>query len=147
MDDGQFERLEGRLNNWGRWAFSAGGGRGHCLSVEHRYLPPKLAEGEQAAHRTPMPVDMLDAEVVEKAVTTLPCVTARRFLIKVYVYRSCPPAICRQFRLAVDLFEGFHYRNVMLVAQQLRAQQDESPLIRRGKPLWAGTCRLPIRSV
>jgi len=57
-----------RLRNWGRWSKSQ---RilGHCRSIEHRYRPERLHEGEEEQRRRGWtPVDVLDALTVWRAI-------------------------------------------------------------------------------
>lgn len=140
MTEGQLAAIEERLQNWGRWAFGTiGGGKGHCASVEYRYVPEKLGEGEQAVHRTAMTVDVLDAETVERAVTSLQCRVARRFLIKAYVFRASRVTLSQMFRIQGALYDAYRLRVAKLVADTLQDQDRRH--VRRGKPLWAGVAR------
>lgn len=70
MDD--LEATRDRLENWGRWAAGRGGaGQGRCASLEGRYVPERLGEGEEASRRTPrIPIDDIDAEYVDRIVST-----------------------------------------------------------------------------
>jgi hypothetical protein len=140
MNEAQVEQVDARLINWGRWAASERHRRGRCLSVEHRYLPPRLAEDETAAQRTPMPLNVPDAELVESAVVALRCRPTRRFLVNYYVKRWARQTVCREHGITEDMFLGYRARVCELVAESLREREDL--LIRRGKPLWAGVARI-----
>lgn len=145
MTEGELMKIEGRLNNWGRWAFSGGGGGGHCASAEYRYVPEKLGDDEQAVHRTPMPVDAIDAELVEEAVTRMRCARARLFLKEAFVYQVSRPTLERLFRAYGSLLEAYRLRVLQLASEAIAAQ--EVVLIRKGKPLWAGVARITSRRV
>ena len=141
MTEGELAKIEARLNNWGRWAFSgSGGGKGHCCSAEYRYVPEKLGDGEQAVHRTPMPVDALDAELVEEAVTRMTNARARLFLKEVYVYQVCRSNLESMFRLYGQMLEAYRIRVLQLAGEAIVSQ--EVVLVRKGKPLWAGVARI-----
>lgn len=140
LNEAQFARMEERLQNWGQWARLGGGGKGHCASVEYRYVAEKLGEGEQAVHRTPRALDPVDAELVEAAVTALRCRGARYFLRLAFVEQYTRLTLQREFRLRSDaLYLAYRVRTATLVADQLSA--NEVKLIKRGKPLWAGVAR------
>ena len=145
MTEGELAKIEGRLNNWGRWAFSSGGGGGHCASAEYRYVPEKLGEDEQAVHRTPMPVDAVDAELVEEAVTRMTNARARLFLKEAYVYQVSRPTLERLFRAYGVLLEAYRLRVLQLAGEAIASQ--EVVLVRKGKPLWAGIGRIARRGV
>jgi hypothetical protein len=147
MTEDERLRIEGRLNNWGRWAGTGAGGgpHGHCASAEHRYVAEKLGEDEQAIHRTVMPVDALDAEIVERAITKIPCKRSRRFLVESYVYQVARVNLEKKFQAFGALFEPYRYRVVKLAAESIA--NEECGLIRRGKPLWAGVARSTRRRV
>lgn len=146
MTEDERLRIEGRLNNWGRWANNGVGfGGGHCASAEYRYVAERLGEDEQAVHRTTMPVDALDAELVERAVTKLECQRSKKFLVDSYVHQVSRINLERKFRVYGALFEPYRLRVVKLAAEIIA--QEECGLIRRGKPLWAGVARITRRRV
>jgi hypothetical protein len=145
MNEAQVQRVDDRLQNWGRWASSDRRRRGRCLSVEHRYLPPRLAENETALQRTPMPLNVPDAELVESAVVALRCRSTRRFLVNYYVRRWSRQTVCREHGITEDMFLGYRARACEMVAESLLEREDL--LIRRGKPLWAGVARTAMGRV
>jgi hypothetical protein len=140
MNESQFVRIEQRLDNWGQWSRAGCGGVGHCASAEHRYVAEKLGEDEQAVHRIPQALNVVDAELVENAVTTLKCRHARAFLIMAFIERCSRSTLERKFRLHSNLYLGYRVRVAEMVATQLAAM--EVKLIRRGQPLWAGVARI-----
>ncbi len=71
MDKAEQVQLEVRLDNWGAWARSGlGGGAGRCGSAEGRYIREK-ADEERFEKSARVPIDMLDAEAVEKGLLAL----------------------------------------------------------------------------
>lgn len=145
MTDGQFEQLEIRLHNWGRWANGGrvsyvGGGAGHCGSAEYRYRAPKLADDEVASHRIPAPVDTQDAQTIEVAIRSLRCLTARKFLLDQYVKGISRPTLERQYRIHGNLYLAYRRRIAEMVREALRAI-GHPELIRRGSLIWAGVAR------
>jgi hypothetical protein len=141
LNEAQFARMEERLQNWGQWARTGGAGKGHCGSVEHRYIAEKLGEGEQAVHRTPRAVDAIDAELIEDAVSALKCRAARFFLMAAFVEQWARPTLQRVFRLRGDhLYVAYRVRAASLVADEVA--EAEARLVKRGKPLWAGVARI-----
>lgn len=145
MTEGELTKIEERLSNWGRWAFSSGGGGRHCASAEYRYVPEKLGEDEQASDRTPKSVDVTDAELVEEAVTRMRCARARLFLKEAFVYQVSRTTLERLFRAYGALLEAYRLRVLQLAGEAIAAQ--EVVLIRKGKPLWAGVARITSRRV
>lgn len=142
MTDDQYAQLQIRLQNWGRWAYTRGGGGGgigHCGSVEHRYRAPKLGEGEVASHRIRLPVDPADAETIERAVIALRCISARCFLIDQYVKGYARTTLERKFRIHGNLYYAYRRNATEMVAAALRSLDPH--LIRRGQPIWAGVAR------
>jgi hypothetical protein len=139
MTEGQFAQLNARMDNWGRWAHVSSGANGHCASVEHRYVPPRLGEGEQACDRITQAINSLDAEIVERAVVALRCQAARIFLKKLYVYRASRHSLCDMFKLPREQYRSYWARALEMVTESLRAQ--DVTLIRRGRPIWAGIAR------
>lgn len=140
-----FNRLDQRMRNWGTWASGDGAGRGVCASAEHHYVPPKLGEGEEAVHRTPMSVDVVDAERIERAVCRILVLPVRRFLVDNYVRRYNRARLCERARVDLQLLEAFHLRALTMVADSLASQ--EVQLVRRGKALWAGVARITSHGV
>jgi hypothetical protein len=71
--------LEQRIINWSMWAKSGKNPPTSCRSLESRYKSPQCWHAEQAR----MPIDILDAVEVEKAIIKLP---RQQLNIIVYAY-------------------------------------------------------------
>lgn len=147
MTETDLAKTEDRLWNWGRWARQNDQAPGRCASAEGRYLPPRLAEGETAAHRTPMPIDVLDAELIERAVVAIPHHRSRKYLVLRYVRRFDRELLRRRVRLDAALIEGFHRRVVADLVELVRSMHGDVVLVRKGHPWWAGVARITRRGV
>lgn len=133
-----------RILNWARWA-SNGPQRGHCASIEHRYLPERLTEAEgadRAAKHGGEKLDLQDAERVEQAVCALASPKDARMLAARYVFRERDRVLCRDFEvrfrdLELRLFSiisevEMHYLHVCEVYAQspgLKVQRHRSGLV------------------
>lgn len=100
--------IDQRLCNWSRWAYSRLGGSGHCGSAEHHYRPEKYAD-EAKLERTAMPIDGLDAEIVEKAICRIAVQSLpRRFIRSFYEKRHDWRKTCRLLHIRWDQMETIH---------------------------------------
>jgi len=89
-------QVHDQLINWSRWARVSRIKRGHCASMEWRYLPERLTEETQEERQiVHIPPDELAALPVEKAVIGCP-ERNRRYLILHYIHRLDPNIIKRE---------------------------------------------------
>lgn len=89
-----------RLVNWAAWVRDRKG-RGHCGSIEYRYIPERLADAEiRRQEQTREVIDRIDALLIEKCVcaTTFPQ-KHRKVLVEYYVYRSMHQVIARKVKI------------------------------------------------
>ena len=160
------ERMDQRMRNWGRYcAGDSGGGVGTCASAERFYVAPKADEQRMDRHAVE-PVDVLDAELVERAVTRIMPGRERKFAVFFYVRRFDRGLVCRRLRLGCncgardhrhhhdgerngrhvtrcEMFEAFRRRVLGAVHDRLlHLEAEPVSLIRKGKPLWAGVARI-----
>lgn len=139
MDAGELELMDARAVNWGRWAGGGGlGSPGRCASAESRYVAPR-PDDEMTARAALPPVDVDGAERFERAVCGLPGQMERRFLKLLYVQCCTRPELARKMRLHnAEMVEVFRRRSLCAVSEAM-GSADSVRLIRRGKPIWAGS--------
>lgn len=80
------DRLNSRLENWARWCRSRDRVKGRCLSIEHRYRSPQWGHWDSAPPQNLPDIDLLDAGLVEDAVSSLP-LRFKKFFVYLYVKR------------------------------------------------------------
>lgn len=85
MDEQQRMNLTERFWNWGAWARVGSGGGGACASAERRYQAPRDDEGERLARIARMPIDVADAELMERCILRLHDPMDRKVLVWRYV--------------------------------------------------------------
>ena len=133
-----YRQTDERLENWGRWAGGGlGGAANTCGSAEKRWVPPRA--DEEKVRRSGAPIDVQDAELIERAICALPSPSLRTVLVWRYALQWRDSAICRRLRLHRDSWTALHARVVLQVGGLAAAQS--APLIRRGVRHWAGCTR------
>lgn len=124
MITGPMSVMDQRCWNWGRWAGGGGlGAPGCCGSAERRYVPPRDDSEVRRERISRIPVDILDAEVVEAAIVNLQDRRSRRFLVLHYVQHAERTFVCQRLRLAVGLFEGQQLLVLLQVQQAVERQR------------------------
>lgn len=129
------------MRTWARWANSiAGASRGSCGSAERLFVAPRPDE-EKLARQARGPLDVIDAENVETALSALRSPVDRQFLIHRHQYHGAafegaPVAraralrlLCGRFGLAPAELDGFHLRCLA----ELKANLQQVEQIRRVK--------------
>jgi hypothetical protein len=92
--------VEDRLLNWGH-AMRDGWRKGHCMSIEHRYLPERIVgESWESRQTAKLMIDHRDAAEVERAWRDISKRLYQQVLQMHYVWRSPPAFTCR--RLAIQ---------------------------------------------
>lgn len=124
MTKDQQEKLEGRLDNWGRWNRARGSSPGRCGSIESRHVAERDPEATRIEHLTQAPIDNLDAEVIEAAVVALRIGRARELLRRVYVQRKDKLALARWLNVSPMLVQPA----VIMAVGALQARVDRLPI-------------------
>lgn len=138
MDRLNVHAVEGRVINWARWVSTESAAPQRCASAEGRYLPPAADDAKLEFLRS-NPVDVLDAERIERGICLLP--DAGRILLVLHYVKCLPPSrIVKRLRIPRNLYDAFRQRNLCDLAQRVEAL-DETKLIRRGKLIWAGLAK------
>lgn len=123
MDQYSYDRTLGRIENWGRWA---GGGtgtaNGRCGSIEGRYVREK-ADEERLKRESKIPVDVDDAELVEKAVLAIRGKRIRFLLVGKFVYFRRKEDLCRKLKIDWRTFDACVLRCVYEVHGHLERQK------------------------
>jgi DNA-directed RNA polymerase specialized sigma24 family protein len=136
--DMSLTRVETRVVNWVRWLDASDGRRGRCASAERHYTAP-AADSEGLAHRMDlMSIDSVDAERVQQAFVLLPG-NMRRLLLQVYRAKRPMHRIAKSFALPEDKLDRAINATLAKLEAHLDAIDRPIQLLRRGKPLWAGT--------
>lgn len=100
MTKDQQEKLEARLDNWGRWSRSSDEPVGRCGSIEGRHVAERDPENTRIEHLAQAPIDRIDALLIEKAVGSLRIERARLLLKREYVQRRDKLAQARWLNVA-----------------------------------------------
>ena len=91
--------LESRIANWRRAVLGRGINYGQCMSAEGHYRSPQHWHPEGPK---PLAVDMLDADLLERAWRTIRPLQARQIVLWHHVYRLAPWVIVRRVRQVYD---------------------------------------------
>lgn len=141
--------VEARVVNWVRWLDAGDGRRGRCASAERHYTAP-AADGEGLAHRMDMmSINSVDAERVQQAFVLLPG-GMRRLLLMVYRDKRPLHRIAKAFGIPehdLDRLDRAIDATLSRLETHLEALDRPIQLLRRGKPLWAGSTPSPPASV
>lgn len=89
------ECLESRIANWRRAILGRGINYGQCMSAEGNFRSPQHWHPEGPK---PLAVDMLDADLLERAWRTIRPLQARQIVLWHHVYRLAPWVIVRRVR-------------------------------------------------
>ena len=100
MTKDQQEKLEARLDNWGRWSRSSDEPVGRCGSIEGRHVAERDPDDTHIQHLAQAPIDRIDALLIEKAVGSLRIARARLLLKREYVQRRDKLAQARWLNVA-----------------------------------------------
>jgi hypothetical protein len=96
--------------------------QGHCRSIEHRYRPEKLREGEEEERRAPRrEIDPEKANMIERIV----CAPSfprfnREFLKAHYIHGLAKQAVCRRLGIRFRDFDFEWYRSVLITRNRLQ---------------------------
>lgn len=85
MDKQQEIELDRKLHNWAAWARSGLGGRFTCGSAERRYVPPRDDDETRADVIAREPINVGDAELIERALLRLQRHIDRELLKRFYL--------------------------------------------------------------
>lgn len=89
------DALEARIANWRRAVLGRGINYGQCMSAEGNFRSPQHWHPEGPR---PSAVDMLDADLLERAWRTIRPLQARQIVLWNHVYRLAPWVIVRRVR-------------------------------------------------
>ena len=115
---GDLAEIDDRLDNWGRWAHERAR-RGRAMSAEGRYLPERLrGEEETDRRRAALPIDAIDATVVDAALAPVKGFPMResRLLKLHYVRRLSDKNVRETLRIHVNDWPSV-VRYALLMAQ------------------------------
>jgi len=128
--------LDRRLDNWGRWCRQDGmRGPKTCASAERHYRP-RAADDEGFSDRVMNVVDDQDAQIVERAILRLQCLSTRQFLVAHYQKGCRISFLARALECTRDQVAQERIRCLFVVGAEIA--YEEAKLIKRGKPHWAG---------
>lgn len=94
--------LNPEMVNWGHWAVSGNGGRGHCHSLEGRYRPPPCWNPPDP----PVIIDHARAVLIERALVKTP-EKHRQALVLWYAYRLSAHGIGRKCGVRIGEIDPF----------------------------------------
>lgn len=107
-----------RIVNWARWAGGWACGYGSCASVEGRYQAVGGDTWDSDYQFRPLPIDIRDAELVEKA-WTKQNLRDRNILRSHFIYGRSPGAIARAAGIRRSEYSGALYTAAMRLANSL----------------------------
>lgn len=111
--------IEDRLWNWGA-VMRVGRHKGHCFSAEHWYVRERAAIDDWEERRVPkmMPLQVLDADVVEAAWRSIPEKKQKQVLKLTYVNQAPPRFICLRIGIRDDR-NNESYKNFLAQAESV----------------------------
>lgn len=115
--------IERRIWNWSDWLGNGRPPRGCCASAERMYLAPAVDDGRLEPFRR-TPVDVRDAELLERAICLLPP-KGRRFVVLYYHERRPLQRIDRRLSRDPQAAALFRARNLLLLNERIRRLQIE----------------------
>jgi hypothetical protein len=105
MDETQRADINNRLWNWGAWARSGSGlGTRACGSAERKYIAPRDDDNTRA-DRIREPINVPDAERVEKAVCSVRDKRMRKLMVLHYVDMAPPITLAKLLNVRPMLVE------------------------------------------
>lgn len=109
MDKQQEIELDRRLRNWAAWSRSGMGARATCGSAERRFVPPRDDDETRADVIAREPINVTDAELLERALLRLQRWIDRKLLTRYYLngdddkslasFLNCRPFMVRPYLL------------------------------------------------
>lgn len=111
--------VHGELRNWARWCWQGASplprAASHCLSVEHRYLAPKLAEGDKEERPPVIFADRAQlVDVIWKQLPALQKAVLREFYPQGRCYAQAPSPREAKRRMARQLgMKPRHFEDVL----------------------------------
>lgn len=134
----KIEECERRVTEWARHVARSGATRGTCGSVEGRYVAPRPDDAE-VARSAQVPIDVDDAEQVERLMNSVVKTSAKRLLTMLYVEGVSKSFIRSRCSISIETIDSMRRRCLDHVGQCIQADNARVHVIRRGSRIWNGT--------